>query len=169
MEAVHSCKYWQSYTKVQCVMTKITTSLISTSNLSMNSTLHNKQKYTPATQSKVQKHWHQWKSVLAHYILFLCSLHLSATCSSFPHTRPKPTYSPPWFNQPNIIRRARANSLAFWNIFYFTCNRPTFASKWPITNSDKVVLLLKCKRIMLPLTPVSDTCHLCSLRIRKLE
>jgi len=42
-------------------MTQIITSPNSTSNLSMNSTLHNQQTYTPATQSKVQQHWHQWK------------------------------------------------------------------------------------------------------------
>jgi hypothetical protein len=61
MEAVSSSKCWYSNTKVHSVIIQTTTDLISTSNLSSNSTIHNQQKYTPITQSKVQQCWHHCK------------------------------------------------------------------------------------------------------------
>jgi hypothetical protein len=57
-EAVSFSQYWHPDTTVYNVITQMTTSLICTSNLFRNSTLHNQQKYTPVTQTKLQQHWH---------------------------------------------------------------------------------------------------------------
>jgi hypothetical protein len=76
MEAASSSKCWYTNTKVYSVIIQTTTSLICTTNLRKNSTLHDQQNYTPITQSyfvhelankyillqsEVQQHWHYCK------------------------------------------------------------------------------------------------------------